>query len=37
MKKIFLVLSLGIIIATALTSCGASRKTGCPMTEKIIH
>ncbi len=37
MKKIFLVFAIMAVTVAALSSCGPSRKTGCPMTEKIIH
>jgi hypothetical protein len=37
MKKIFIVAALLIAFGTILTSCGSSRKTGCPGTEGIVH
>jgi predicted small lipoprotein YifL len=30
MKKLLLAAALLLTLATAMTSCGASRKTGCP-------
>jgi hypothetical protein len=37
MKKILLAIVLGSFVIVALISCSSSRKTGCPMTENIIH
>lgn len=37
MKKIFLALLLLITVAAAVSACGASRRTSCPMAEGIIH
>lgn len=37
MKKIILFTAIIISLGVLVSSCGASRKTGCPMNEKIIH
>ncbi len=37
MKKIILVLLLLVTLSALISSCGASKKTGCPGTEGIIH
>jgi len=37
MKKLFLALLVVITITALFTSCYTSRKSGCPMNEKIIH
>lgn len=37
MKKIVFVIASLLLVATLLSSCGSSRKTGCPMNERIIH
>jgi hypothetical protein len=37
MKKLFVSLALVCLLAFALSSCSSTRKTGCPMTEGIIH
>jgi hypothetical protein len=36
MKKIFLVAIVAFAIVSFLSSCGSSKKTGCPGTEGII-
>jgi hypothetical protein len=37
MKKIILTTLVLFTMLAFLSSCYSSRKTGCPMTEKIIH
>ncbi len=37
MKKLFFVLIVLITVTAAISSCSPSRKSGCPMNEKIIH
>ena len=37
MKKIFLAFAILATVAAGFCSCGPSRKSGCPMNEKIIH
>ncbi len=37
MKKIFFALLLMISISAIVSSCAPSRKSGCPMSEGIIH
>ncbi|GEM_PF-1944512 len=37
MKKLFFVLVILGSVAAFFSSCSPSRKSGCPMTEKIIH
>lgn len=37
MKKIFFALLVLITMAALFTSCYTSRKSGCPMNEKIIY
>jgi len=37
MKNFILAAILLLTAAAFISSCGASRKTGCPMTERVIH
>jgi hypothetical protein len=37
MKKLFFAAILLITVAVVVSSCGASRRTSCPMAEGIIH
>jgi predicted small secreted protein len=37
MKKIFLALAVVFVVTAILSSCHTSRKSGCPMNEKIIR
>jgi hypothetical protein len=37
MKKMLLAAILLLTITAVISSCGASRKTGCPGTEGIVH
>ncbi len=37
MKKIIVTLLLVFSLAAVISGCGASKKTGCPGTEGIIH
>jgi hypothetical protein len=37
MKKLFVALALICLLAIVVSSCSSTRKTGCPMTEGIIH
>ena len=37
MKKLFFILVVLISVAAIFSSCETSRKSGCPMNEKIIH
>lgn len=37
MRKFFILAFLAVTITSILTSCGTSKKTGCPGTEGIIH
>lgn len=37
MKKVILIALLIVTGVAMLSSCGPSRKTGCPMTENILH
>jgi predicted small secreted protein len=37
MKKIFLAVAILFVVGTVFSSCHTSRKSGCPMTEKIIR
>jgi hypothetical protein len=37
MKKIFLIFAVLALVVSGLSNCSPSRKSGCPMTEKIIH
>jgi hypothetical protein len=37
MKKLFFAAILLITVAAVVSSCGASRRTSCPMAEGIIH
>lgn len=37
MKKLILVLFVLVAVAAIFSSCETSRKSGCPMNEKIIH
>jgi predicted small secreted protein len=37
MKKVFLVVAILFVVAAVFSSCQTSRKSGCPMTEKIIR
>ena len=37
MKKLIFALTLLITLAATMSSCYTSRKSGCPMNEKIIH
>jgi len=37
MKKVIIAVFTLLIVVTVLSSCGSSRKTGCPMNERIIH
>jgi len=37
MKRILFVLIVLLTATTIFSSCSASRKTGCPMSENIIH
>ena len=37
MKKIFFVFVVLVTVAAMISSCNPSRKSGCPMNEKIIH
>ncbi len=37
MKKVFFALLLMIAVTALVSSCAPSRKSGCPMSEGIIH
>lgn len=37
MKKIILAALSLLLVTAVLSSCGSSRKSGCPMNERIIH
>jgi len=37
MKKVIVAVLSLILVAAVFSSCGSSRKTGCPMNERIIH
>lgn len=37
MKKLIVSVVSLLLVMSILTSCGSSRKTGCPMNEGIIH
>jgi len=37
MKRIILLAAIAIAAVVSFTSCGASRRTGCPMSAGIIH
>jgi hypothetical protein len=37
MKKAILAAVVLFLVVAIFTSCGASRKTGCPMAERVIH
>jgi predicted small lipoprotein YifL len=37
MKKILVALVLLLSIAVTISSCGSSRKTGCPNNQGIVH